>query len=249
MSDARGMTPRGVVSIILTAVVGVPILIYFIIKLFTSGINIDQSGAMSKEAVDTRLLPVGTVKVMLTAPIGSRTGQMVYEGICITCHAEGLSGAPKFGDASAWVPHLAKGFDTMVQHAIHGFNAMPAKGGDPSLTDDEIKRAVAYMGNAVGAKFVEPPVIDASGVAIKLDPEVKGKEIYDALCTTCHAAGLNGAPKLGDKAAWAPRLKDGIETTIKMGIVGKGIMPPKGGYIGSDEEFAAAVQYIVNHST
>jgi cytochrome c5 len=248
MSNASGVTPKTVVGIVVSAVIGVPILIYLIIKLFTSGINLDGSVAsMSKEAVAARLLPVGTVKVMLTAPVGSRTGQMVYDSICATCHAAGISGAPKFGEAAAWRLHLAKGFETLVKHAIEGFNAMPAKGGDPSLTDEEVTRAVAYMGNSAGANFTEPPVLNAS-IAIKLDPEVKGKEIYTTVCMTCHAAGLVGAPKFGDKAAWASRLKNGIDEAIKVAIVGKGMMPPKGGYGGSDEEFAAAARYLINHS-
>ena len=250
MSNASKVTPKGVVGIIVSAVFGVPILIYLIVKLFTSGINLDGNVAsMSKEAIAARLLPVGMVKVVVSAPVGSRTGQMVYEAICATCHATGLSGSPKFGDAGSWAPHLAKGFDTLVKHAIEGFNAMPAKGGDPSLTDEEVTRAVAYMGNSAGANFTEPPIINASGPAGQLDPDIKGKEIYDTLCTTCHAAGLNGAPKFGDKAAWAPRLKEGVEAVIKVGIAGKGIMPPKGGYTGTDDEFAAAVRYLVNHST
>jgi cytochrome c5 len=249
MSNASGVTPKGVVGIIVSAVIGVPILIYLIIKLFTSGINLDGSVAsMSKEAVAARLLPVGEVKISVTAAVGSRTGQMVYESICATCHATGLSGAPKFAEAGSWAPHLAKGFDILVKHAIEGFNAMPAKGGDPSLTDEEVARAVAYMGNSAGANFTEPPVANAAGAVGQLDPEIKGKEIYDTLCVTCHAAGLNGAPKLGDKAAWAPRLKGGIEEAIKIGMVGKGIMPPKGGYTGTDDEFAAAVRYLINHS-
>lgn len=250
MSNASGVTPGGVVGIVVAAVLGVPVLIYLIIKIFTGGISLDGSiSSMSKEAVAARLLPAGGVKVVVTAPVGSRTGQMVYDGICMTCHATGLSGSPKLGDAASWAVRLGQGFDILVQHAIEGFNAMPAKGGDPGLTDDEIKRAVAYMGNAAGAKFTEPVLANASGVAAQLDPEVKGKAIYDALCTTCHAAGLNSAPKFGDKAAWAPRLKDGIEATIKIGIAGKGVMPPKGGYLGSDEEFAAAVHYMIHHAT
>lgn len=249
MGNAKEMTPKGVIGLVIAAVVGVPVFIYLVIKIFTSGIGIDEDAPlMVPAAVEARLMPAGNVKVVMTAPVGSRTGQMVYESICITCHAEGLAGAPKFGDKNAWIPVLSKGFNTLVEHAIKGFNAMPARGGDPSLTDDEMKRAVAYMGNAAGGKFTEPPVDNASMMAEKIDPEVKGKEIYDSLCATCHAAGLNGAPKFGDKAAWTARLKVGLDNVIKISAKGKGMMPPKGGYMGSDEEFAAAVKYLVGHS-
>lgn len=249
MGNTNEMTPKGVIGIVIAAVIGVPVFIYLLIKIFTSGIEVDENASlMLPAAVDARLMPVGNVKVVATAPVGSRTGQMVYESICITCHAEGLAGAPKFADNGVWAPRLSKGFNVLVEYAIKGINGMPPRGGDPGLTDDEMKRAVAYMGNAAGAKFTEPPISNAPSVAAKIDPEVKGKEIYDTLCATCHAAGLNGAPKFGDKAAWSARLKVGIDNVIKIGTKGKGMMPPKGGYMGTDAEFAAAVEYMVKHS-
>jgi cytochrome c5 len=61
------------------------------------------------------------------------------------CHAAGLAGAPKTGDAGAWKPRLAKGKDTMYEHALKGFNAMPAKGGNASLSDAQVKAAVDYL--------------------------------------------------------------------------------------------------------
>lgn len=250
MSNASGVTPKGVVSILVASLIGVPLFIYLIIKIFTSGIDADENTpAMSQAATDARLMPVGRVKIIPTAPVGSRTGLMVYESVCVSCHAEGVGGAPKFGDATVWAVHLAQGFNTLAEHAIKGFKTMPAKGGDPSLTDDEVKRAVAYMGNAVGAKFVEPPVIDASGAIAKIDPEVQGRAIYEKTCAMCHATGLQGAPKFGDSAVWTARLKVGLDNVIKIGKVGKGMMPPKGGYMGSDAEFAAAVEYMVKHSS
>ncbi|MGL6040961.1 MAG: c-type cytochrome, partial [Deefgea sp.] len=120
-----------------------------------------------------------------------------------------------------------------------------AKGGAADLTDDEVKRAVAYMGNAAGAKFEEPKVAGAAaGGAI--DPAVKGKEIYASVCMACHDSGAAGAPKLGDKAAWAPRLKDGVDSSIARAIKGINAMPAKGGYSGSDEEFKAAALFMIN---
>ena len=81
--------------------------------------------------------------------------------------------------------------------------------------------------------------------------EDKGKKLYDTSCMACHAAGVAGAPKFGDKAAWAPRIAQGMDTlhthAIK-GFQGKaGMMPPKGGNMGAkDEDVMAAVDYMVN---
>jgi cytochrome c5 len=66
-------------------------------------------------------------------------------------------GAPKFGDVSAWTPRIRTGFDALVNSALHGKKAMPAQGGG-LLSDMEVARGVAYMANAVGAHFAEPPL-------------------------------------------------------------------------------------------
>ena len=75
---------------------------------------------------------------------GPRDGKAVYSAVCQTCHASGLLGSPKFGDAGAWGPRIAKGKDTLYTHAINGFNAMPAKGG-ADIPDEEVQNAVDYM--------------------------------------------------------------------------------------------------------
>lgn len=234
-------------GIILASVIGIPLFFFLVTKLFTSGVSIDPaSSAMTQEAISARLQHVGQAKVVEGGAPGSRSGKAVYESVCFSCHATGAANSPKFSDASAWSTRLAKGFDTLVKSALNGLNAMPARGGAPDLTDDEIKRAVAYMGNAVGAKFQEPAA--ATSAAAAVDPNVKGKEIYQAVCMACHAAGVANAPKFGDKAAWAPRLKDGLENTLTKAIKGLNAMPPKGGFTGPDEEFKAAALYIINNS-
>lgn len=248
MSGSNVKASKGIAGLILAAVIGVPLFVYLLIKLFTSGSGIDVTrSTMTTEAVSARLQPVGSIKIVDGGPPGSKSGKAVYEAVCISCHGTGLAGAPKFGDAGSWGARLSQGFETLWTHAIKGLNAMPAKGGAADLTDDEVKRAVAFMGNAAGGKFEEPKVAGAAaGGAI--DPATKGKEIYDSVCMACHAAGLAGAPKLGDKAAWAPRLKDGVDSAIAIATKGLNAMPAKGGYSGSDAEFAAAVHYMVNSS-
>lgn len=76
---------------------------------------------------------------------GARSGSDVYSGHCAACHATGAAGAPKFGDAGAWGPRVAKGMDTLYTHALNGFNAMPAKGLCMTCSDDEVKAAVDHM--------------------------------------------------------------------------------------------------------
>jgi len=73
------------------------------------------------------------------------TGKRVYEQTCAACHATGVAGAPKIGDKDAWSGHIHHGLDHMVESAINGKGAMPARGGNASLSDDEVKAAVGYI--------------------------------------------------------------------------------------------------------
>ena len=72
-----------------------------------------------------------------------------------------------------------------------------------------------------------------------------GEALYKQACVACHAAGVAGSPKLGDKEAWAPRIKTGLDMLTTSVIKGKGAMPPKGGSAGSDADIRAAVEYMV----
>lgn len=80
-------------------------------------------------------------------------GQKVFEASCKMCHGGTIPGAPVVGKKDDWAPRIAKGKDTLHKHAIEGFNAMPAKGGNAGLSDDEVKAAVDYMANQSGATF------------------------------------------------------------------------------------------------
>jgi len=72
-------------------------------------------------------------------------GKAIYEKNCASCHASGVAGAPKVGDKAAWAPHIVEGIDHLVGVALKGEGAMPPKGGNPDLTDQEIRAAVTYM--------------------------------------------------------------------------------------------------------
>jgi cytochrome c5 len=73
-----------------------------------------------------------------------------------------------------------------------------------------------------------------------------GEQVYQAQCAACHASGAAGAPKLGDAAAWGPRIKSGFDTLVHSALKGKGSMGPQGGGDFSDFEIARAVVYLAN---
>lgn len=118
-----------------------------------------ERSILGDRAVEQRLKPVGSVCVKgeecgnAVAAAGGddgasaepRGGEEVYNGHCAACHGTGAAGAPKFGDAASWKPHIAKGIETLDKHAIEGFNAMPPKGMCTQCSDEEIKNAVQYM--------------------------------------------------------------------------------------------------------
>src|SRR6185437_8881331 len=129
------------------------------------------------------------------------------------------------------------------------------KGGNPDLADDDVERAVVYMANKSGGKLAEPkpapnavaaaPAAAAPAAAAGGD----GKATYDSTCHVCHGPGIAGAPKFGDKAAWAPRIAEGLPTLHQHALHGfqgkSGVMPPKGGNTSlSDTDVEAAVDYM-----
>lgn len=118
---------------------------------------------MSEEAVAGRIQKVGRFQLG-EASREPKTGEQVYQAQCTTCHAAGLVGAPKFGDAVAWAPRIATGYDALLNSALKGKNNMAAQGGG-AFADFEVGRAVAYMANAAGAKFEEPKAPEAEGAA------------------------------------------------------------------------------------
>jgi cytochrome c5 len=234
------------------------------------------SDAMSEKAIAERMQPVGFVAVADSGAAKSlQTGEAVYAASCSACHATGVAGAPRTGDMAAWAPRFKQGFDLLVKHAVEGFKSMPAKGGNANLDAIEVARAVAFMGNKSGGKFKEPaapsaptaaaapasasssPAIPAPSAAMPAATataakgavatgKVDGAKVFASGCNVCHTAGVAGAPKLGDKAAWAPRMGQGIDALTAAVIKGKGAMPPRGAVANaSDAELRGAVEYMV----
>lgn len=85
-----------------------------------------------------------------------RSGAQVYAAVCAACHDSGALKAPRFGDRAAWKPLIAEGQRALTRTAIRGIRGMPARGGDPTLSDREVARAVVYMVNAAGGRFSDP---------------------------------------------------------------------------------------------
>jgi cytochrome c5 len=101
---------------------------------------------------------------------------------------------------------------------------------------------VASSGGAAGGPSAGVPAETAAAPAAAGD----GKKVYDTTCALCHTPGLAGAPKFGDKAAWAPRIEQGIDHLVELAIKGIRAMPPRGGNPKlSDAEMHAAVEYMV----
>ncbi|ESJ08106.1 hypothetical protein B551_0216310, partial [Cupriavidus sp. HPC(L)] len=107
--------------------------------------------------------------------------------------------------------------------------------------------AAAPAAPAAPAPAAAAPAQTTAAAPAAASAEV-GKRVYDQVCAACHAAGVAGAPKVGDKAAWAPRIKEGMDAVHNFALKGKGVMPPKGGYAGPDADVIAAADYMVNAS-
>ncbi len=118
--------------------------------LVFSGASLAATSQDEYDAIAERIKPVGDVYLAgaepdQTAAAGPRDGATVYGTFCIACHGSGVGGAPKLGDAGDWEARIAQGKDVMVDHAINGFNAMPAKGACMDCSDDEIVAAIDHM--------------------------------------------------------------------------------------------------------
>lgn len=151
-------TPKQLIYAVVASFV-IPIFVIILLANYVSSSEKPAAGsnAFSEEAIAQRLAPVGTIDfVDASAPKVLKTGEAVYASACAACHNAGAAGAPKFGDKAQWGDRLGKGFDTLWKNAVNGIGTMPAKGGNSSLDDIEVARAVAYMANEAGASFEAP---------------------------------------------------------------------------------------------
>jgi cytochrome c5 len=231
----------------------VPIIIIIMLASWVNSGNRDGAGSNSTtpEAIAARIKPVAGLAIKGEGGAKAlKTGAEVYTAQCATCHAAGIAGSPKFGDSGAWAARIKTGYDALVNSALKGKGAMAAQGGG-DYEDLEIARAVVHMANAAGGKFADAKdapaaaavAVAAASSAVK---PTASNALYDSACTACHAAGVAGAPKLGDAAAWAPRAKAGIDSLVQSVIKGKGAMPAKGGRPdASDADIKASVEFML----
>jgi cytochrome c5 len=83
------------------------------------------------------------------APVAPSSGEVIFMGTCRACHAQGINGAPIFGNKKMWAKRLPQGMPTLIEHATQGYGLMPAKGGNTDLSVEDISDAVNYMVAAV----------------------------------------------------------------------------------------------------
>ena len=256
MADSNAkMTQATPQEVIISVVAGLfaPLLAIFLIVQLVLGIQDrqlpDTSSEAAQKATAERIKPVARLVALdANAPKVEKSGQEVYDAVCTSCHAAGALGAPKFDNKGDWAGRLGQGYDTLIKHAIEGIRQMPPRGGDGDLSDVEVARAVAYMANSAGASFKAPepaaPAAPAAATAAKPDP-AKGKAVYDTSCAACHATGVAGAPKAGDKAAWSSRMSQGYAGLYNNALKGIRGMPAKGGNADlPDADLANAVGYM-----
>ena len=109
----------------------------------------DNSREMA--VADASLKPIGNVtavdKSIAKEP---RKGDEIYKAVCTSCHGTGVLGAPKFGDKAQWSPRVANGLPALIKSATGGKGSMPPRGGDPTISDEELKAAILYMTKEAG---------------------------------------------------------------------------------------------------
>ena len=159
MSEEHGAlikTPKQLIVVCVLALV-IPVAIALLgAQLLSGSKHID--GSEPKRLVEQRIRPVGELMkfdgaqppaapaaAVVAVASKARSGEEVYNGACVACHGAGIAGAPKTGDKALWAPRIAQGVNVLYEHAIKGFKAMPAKGGQVALSDDEVKAGVDYQ--------------------------------------------------------------------------------------------------------
>lgn len=211
-------TPKQL-AIVLALAFLVPITLFLLLSQLITGVK-REDAADTEERVLSRIKPVG--EVTLAGAGGARasmSGEQVFQAVCKTCHEAGIAGAPKVGDKAAWTASLKKGYDTLVQHALNGFQepgkVMPPRGGNPDLSDVEVERALVYMANRSGANFKEPAeTAAAAGAAAASTAATSAVAPSAAVAATASGAA---APPAAAKAGAPLDLQSGQAMMQKYG--------------------------------
>jgi len=187
------------------------------------------------------LLAVSVTPQSASGQVRERSGKEVVDSVCAACHRTGVKGAPKIGDEKAWARLASRSLTDLTDSALKVIRRMPAHGGDKTLSDIEIERAITYMVNRSGGRWTDP----VGGMTPAV--ERRGEQVVQAQCVKCHQTGAGGAPKIGDRDAWVPRLKRGLDLLVRSAINGHGPMPPRGGMNDlTDSEIRGAIVYMFN---
>ena len=296
------------------------------------------------------LAPIGKVEIKEESTASAaRSGEEIYTATCGVCHDNGVAGAPKLDDKTSWETRLSGGYAALVTSAINGKGGMPARGGNPDISDSEMELVVSHMIKKAGIDLVArssnsapaattteaaPKAAETTSIATKVEETTDvvvekakevastveetveevvakveekvevvtdvieekvevvtdaveekvavvtdaveekvavvanavedkveavvsavkvdhsaGEAVYKSSCFACHDSGVAGSPKIGDKAAWTPRIATGTDSLYEAAIKGKGAMPGKGGNMSiPDADVKAAVDYMVSES-
>ena len=150
---------------------------------------------------------------------------------------------------------LIVGIILLAQFAVSAYGGRSLKN-DPSMSDANVAKRIAPVAKLVVDPNAPPPAATPAPAVAAVTPApvpgkaadagAAGKATYDAACVVCHGTGVAGAPKIGDKAAWAPRVAQGKDALHASALKGKGAMPPKGGNPAlADADVKAAVDYML----
>ena len=137
--------PSKTILLITVAVAVLLIVVVWPLSMLGKG----SSASTNADEAELRIQPVARVEMQKAEAVKTdgkpRSGEAIYASVCKACHETGVAGAPKTGDKAAWAPRIASGMAAMLKSAANGKGAMPARGGAPDLSDDELKAAVAFL--------------------------------------------------------------------------------------------------------
>jgi len=186
----------------------------------------------------------GAPKVGDAAAWGPRIAKGLEALVQSALHGKGAMPAQSGGDFDD--VEVARGAAYMANQAGAKF-AEPQRPAAATAAASAAASAPVAATTAVMAPAAAPAAATAPAPAAPQQVAANaGETLFKQTCIACHGAGVAGAPKFGDKAAWAPRIKQGVDVLVQNAIKGKGAMPPKGGSSASDAEVGAAVHYMVN---
>ena len=263
------------VALVIGLLIAVFAIYGFVLLMAKDGFGLNMARVHGDQtAIAERIKPVVSLDTLksggakkasaATAPVAMKSPQELFNGACAACHATGVAGAPKLGDAAAWEPRYARGLDALFATVTKGKGAMPPRGGS-SYSDDEIKSIIRFMLGKAGlldapapAAAPAQPSTPAAAASEDMMPQAgseksematdlaAGEKAYRSACFACHDAGVAGAPRLGDAAAWSPRIAKGVEALLGSVKNGKGAMPPRGGTTLNDDQLRNAIAFMVS---